>query len=270
MSRSRKGFTLIELLVVIAIIAILAAILFPVFAQAREKARQATCQSNLKQIGNAIMMYVQDYDETYPINDGRGNVPAFYTQPPDARGVASVARMGVWATTLQPYIKSYRIYQCPSCPLDTTTLSAPLNAGATEYPISYAYNGQLACSNLASITSPATCINFWEAYGKASIRNYAISTPTLSTPGPPHPRFSSSDCALYVQRVPITTSYFVHGNGSNYLYCEGHVKWVSASTDYHYSPWAEIDGNGIPGSYWSDDRGCAWLFRPPLTPDGEN
>src|SRR5205823_5935411 len=113
-----------------------------VFAQAREKARQATCESNLKQVGDALAMYVQDYDETYPINDGAGNVPRFYTQPPDARGVWSVARAGVWATTLQPYIKTYRVYECPSCPLDTSVLNAPLNPGAISYPISYAYNGQ--------------------------------------------------------------------------------------------------------------------------------
>jgi prepilin-type N-terminal cleavage/methylation domain-containing protein/prepilin-type processing-associated H-X9-DG protein len=268
-SHSRRAFTLIELLVVIAIIAILAAILFPVFAQAREKARQATCQSNLKQIGNAVTMYVQDYDETYPINDGRGSIPAFYTQPPDARGVWSEARAGVWATTLQPYIKSYRIYQCPSCPLDTTTLSAPLNAGATEYPISYTYNGQLACSTLAAVTSPSTCINFWEGFGKASIRNYALSTPSFFPGGPPHPVFPSSDCAFYVQRVPITTTYYVHGQGSDYLYCDGHVKWVTG-TDYHTSPFASFDANGIPQSWWVGDRDCWWLFRPTLTPDGEN
>src|SRR3989475_4292561 len=84
----RRGFTLIELLVVIAIIAILAAILFPVFAQAREKARQATCQSNIKQIGTACMMYCQDYDECYPkLEDG------------------SPARMTV-ANVLDPYIKT--------------------------------------------------------------------------------------------------------------------------------------------------------------------
>ena len=73
--RNRRGFTLIELLVVIAIIAILAAILFPVFAQAREKARQTTCLSNMKQMGTAIMMYVQDYDEVTPANRTAGAPP---------------------------------------------------------------------------------------------------------------------------------------------------------------------------------------------------
>src|SRR5690349_3905542 len=84
-SRVRRGFTLIELLVVIAIIAILAAILFPVFAQAREKARQSSCLSNMKQIGSALLMYVQDYDEVWP--------PSYYYRDPsktdnlDATGI---------------------------------------------------------------------------------------------------------------------------------------------------------------------------------------
>ncbi len=98
-----RGFTLIELLVVIAIIAILAAILFPVFAQAREKARQVSCLSNAKQIGTAFMMYVQDYDETVPMSN--------YTQPthPDAG-----QRQFTWARVVQPYSKNWPIFRCPS------------------------------------------------------------------------------------------------------------------------------------------------------------
>lgn len=104
MLRRRKGFTLIELLVVIAIIAILAAILFPVFAQAREKARTTSCLSNNKQIGTALLMYVQDYDETFPIN--------LYL------GVDSVH--GECTTTnyqeIVPYMKNAAIFICPSDP----------------------------------------------------------------------------------------------------------------------------------------------------------
>src|SRR5436309_13336304 len=90
----RNAFTLIELLVVIAIIAILAAILFPVFAQAREKARAISCLSNLKQLGTSCMMYVQDYDETFPMAvwDNWWNA---------------------WPTTVQPYVKSLQIFRCP-------------------------------------------------------------------------------------------------------------------------------------------------------------
>ncbi len=94
----RNAFTLIELLVVIAIIAILASILFPVFARARENARRASCQSNLKQIGLGIMQYTQDYDEAMPQAAQRDN-PYFG-----------------WAQVIQPYIKSYQLFQCPSEP----------------------------------------------------------------------------------------------------------------------------------------------------------
>jgi len=99
--RSRWGFTLIELLVVIAIIAILAAILFPVFARARENARRASCQSNLKQIGLGVLMYAQDYDEKYPFSDWWA--PA----TPKPQG---------WANRVQPYLKSIGVFGCPSDP----------------------------------------------------------------------------------------------------------------------------------------------------------
>jgi prepilin-type N-terminal cleavage/methylation domain-containing protein len=110
---ARKAFTLIELLVVIAIIAILAAILFPVFAQAREKARQASCESNLKQIGLAFKMYVQDYDERWPANnvdDGSGNSGCC-----SAYGIANRFAWGGWiSNALRPYDKNQSIFQCPS------------------------------------------------------------------------------------------------------------------------------------------------------------
>src|SRR5690606_33473906 len=95
----QTGFTLIELLVVIAIIALLAAILFPVFARARENARRTSCHSNLKQMGTATMMYIQDYDERYPFGyDDRS--PGVY-----------------WPDLLQPYTKSRQLFYCPSSPL---------------------------------------------------------------------------------------------------------------------------------------------------------
>jgi prepilin-type N-terminal cleavage/methylation domain-containing protein/prepilin-type processing-associated H-X9-DG protein len=107
----RRGFTLIELLVVIAIIAILAAILFPVFAKAREKARQTSCLSNQKEIALAVLMYVQDYDERMPIS--------FFgwTSPPGPPYT--------WREIVQPYVKNVQIFQCPS---DSNQWNLPINA----------------------------------------------------------------------------------------------------------------------------------------------
>src|SRR5215813_1282794 len=106
--KKTSGFTLIELLVVIAIIAILAAILFPVFAQAREKARAISCLSNSKQLGLAVMMYVQDYDETYPwaMNgpDGCGG--------PGCPGGPN--QVDAWPDLVYPYVKNDGAYGCPS------------------------------------------------------------------------------------------------------------------------------------------------------------
>jgi prepilin-type N-terminal cleavage/methylation domain-containing protein len=137
--RKRPAFTLIELLVVIAIIAILAAILFPVFAQAREKARQATCLSNMKQIGVGVMMYVQDWDETYPPD----RVMAL------KGGAGCDQKMITWKTATLPYVKSIDVYRCPSNPLnkqgDETRNAEPTYP---TFPVSYSYNGTILHMNI--------------------------------------------------------------------------------------------------------------------------
>jgi prepilin-type N-terminal cleavage/methylation domain-containing protein/prepilin-type processing-associated H-X9-DG protein len=108
--RRANGFTLIELLVVIAIIAILAAILFPVFAQAREKARATSCLSNTKQLGTAYMMYLQDYDEVFPPHVTERTAAPGTPDTAEARAPYS------YKTKLDPYVKSGQVYKCPSGP----------------------------------------------------------------------------------------------------------------------------------------------------------
>ncbi len=116
-----RGFTLIELLVVIAIIAILAAILFPVFAQARAKARQTACLSNVKQITLGMMQYVQDYDETYAIR---------WPNPWPAQAPPAPAVGWNWDALILPYVKNADVYRCPSHTSDASTSN-------------YGYNGNL-------------------------------------------------------------------------------------------------------------------------------
>src|SRR5437764_7531583 len=117
--RGRKpGFTLIELLVVIAVIAILAAILFPVFAQARDRARKSACSSNMRQMGAALMMYTQDYDETFPQFRFHGN---FWV------GMASDQGQHVygWNNAIAPYLKSIDVFGCPANPFSRPSPGTP-------------------------------------------------------------------------------------------------------------------------------------------------
>src|SRR5688500_10666298 len=131
----RAGFTLIELLVVIAIIAILAAILFPVFAQAREAARKTACLSNLKQIGTGLMMYSQDFDETHPGVWFGPIASAPWDQPSDA------ATFYKWMDAIFPYVKNEQVFNCPSDSFngDYTFRNRTGQNGYGSYAMSNAY-----------------------------------------------------------------------------------------------------------------------------------
>ena len=142
MRRLYRGFTLIELLVVIAIIAILAAILFPVFAKAREKARQTSCLSNVKQIGLAMMMYAEDYDERYMVVNHSSGYD--------------------WFPPLYPYVKNRQIFRCPS-----------YKALASEPETDYVLNGLFAHgTSMAQIDTPAGQISIAERAAGVSETGY--------------------------------------------------------------------------------------------------
>lgn len=213
--KARTGFTLIELLVVIAIIALLAAILFPVFARARENARRSRCQSNLKQIGLGLIQYAQDFDETVPHSWYNVNTTSNNTD------------IYKWMDAIYPYVKSEQIFVCPSDTLSNTytyyknipTGQGWANYGSYGYNSSYYDGGAVFTSpgigmpgsnsvNMSAIAAPATTVwaadnnNYYEfAWSKSANPTIAAGTPrSLST---------------IMER---------HLDTTNVLYCDGHVK----------------------------------------------
>ena len=186
-------------MVVIAIIAILAAILFPVFARARENARRASCQSNMKQIGLGLLQYTQDYDEKTPTH--AGTTGSAYNV-----GSYSAANAPVnWIAAIQPYIKSYQLFRCPSAQ-DSGTV--PVNENTNYYA-----NGVMIQRSLAVVPNSAEIIWVQEdqlAYGVATIR----PLPSLNTFGP----------STY-QTWMVSTYCLNHFDGGNLLFVDGHVKW---------------------------------------------
>lgn len=209
---SRTGFTLIELLVVIAIIAILAAILFPVFARARENARRASCQSNLKQIGLGILQYVQDYDERYPPR---------YTCNDAACASANWGQAG-WAVLLQPYLKNTQILQCPSEINKPDPASPDSTGGYVDYS-DYGYNFEIAPSSATPAytlgkkisefaASALTVVNFEVYYGQSNAGTDGAS-------------FNSNFITLTTSYASSYDAARRHLSGSNFGFADGHVKW---------------------------------------------
>ena len=258
----KRAFTLIELLVVIAIIAILAAILFPVFVRARENARRAACQSNMKQIGLAFVQYTQDFDEKYPLRYFPTWEPGGLNSPPRSSGLG-------WGSQVYPYVKSRQVFTCPSDPTQSGV------AGLT--PVSYGYNHNLPFSyngsvpmnavsqmnqtartvlafemafQVADVSNPADIQTYSAAlggsYGGYAYRDAGFTRPltagSCTNPNPPRTTYVSYHTGLpfgrsgaFVSKGDPTNDSMVnddgrHLDGSNYLFLDGHVKWLKGTS----------------------------------------
>jgi prepilin-type N-terminal cleavage/methylation domain-containing protein/prepilin-type processing-associated H-X9-DG protein len=278
--RRTRGFTLIELLVVIAIIAILAAILFPVFAQAREKARQASCLSNLKQINLGWMMYVQDYYETFAFRpSGNAVGPGaecswrYVCDTPQTRSGSYIN----WWELVTPYMKNYQIITCPSAPNEyngapngwtaTKSFGIGLNAypdwGLTRSPgVATPYGGTIYPGvSQASITKPAQTVliadagyltykTYWETWPRNGLNKHAGTSPWVA----PRPEYESGS-----EWAPEPRHNGSDGDFSglcNVGFADGHVK--AMKLDAFYLGW-----NGI---WFRADRDKVMSGDPPNLP----
>ena len=194
----RAGFTLIELLVVIAIIAILAAILFPVFARARAKARQTACLSNIKQIGLAWAQYCTDNDGYFPPMYDNANWPNGLT----------------WMNQIQPYMKNTQLLKCPDHPTATLWPAAPI-AGVQAMPLSYGWACKMECCRRSLMPGGGAVWAFFpgtDTYWQTSAENLVLA---------------DAD-ALYFRGRDVATCNFAsnrHNGGANCLYMDWHAKW---------------------------------------------
>jgi prepilin-type N-terminal cleavage/methylation domain-containing protein len=245
--RSVRGFTLIELLVVIAIIAILASILFPVFARARENARRTSCLSNMKQIGLGLAQYTQDFDERLPMW-------SFIN--------ATGTRTYGWHWVLVPYTKSTEVYVCPSArrispkltdnrcdPTYVNNTGANVSTGGSgSYGYNYAYMGNYSGSannytylthNISEISKVSETVAITEI--TAVIGNQPGTTyyPTLWNTKPGTNVCGNSNEFTYFDNLGQW-----HFDGVNTVFADGHAKWMKTSVLKDY------DGNGVQDNNW--------------------
>jgi prepilin-type N-terminal cleavage/methylation domain-containing protein/prepilin-type processing-associated H-X9-DG protein len=231
----RRGFTLIELLVVIAIIAILAAILFPVFSKAREKARQASCLSNLKQIGLSVMMYMEDYDETYP--------QAQYHE-------AAIDMDRPWFVAIYPYGGNKQMITCPDGLGQDTTGRIPTGdySGAQDWTLvdggyydvsgtpwittngpgtpdhmDYHYNDILGCQAFNDGT-------YYSLHGGSWEKMPSVPESMVQNPAAVYLAWDTQNPEIMCYQNGYNTNYGLaprHSGGLNFAFADGHAKWVN-------------------------------------------
>ena len=285
----KRAFTLIELLVVIAIIAILAAILFPVFAQAKEAAKKTADLSNIKQLGTANAIYQGDNDDLFPLQAGQDTTGVWgfgygMYVPYDWAGAGSVPAGRLYYSqsfalnTIQPYVKNYDMLSNPGASVVEYQPTTPLVAGKQKYTSNYAYNGLLSGYSSTALGNVAMLPVWTGANGKIAGKGWGLANPQLDC------GTANTSCTY----VPATATgcstgngatssmYLTYNNGSYWTYSQGqnwgladsHAKFrrvgatlAPADTNWRTDPWTQYTTNGTAASYWWD--GChPWLFRP--------
>lgn len=278
----RRGFTLIELLVVIAIIAILAAILFPVFAQAKEAAKKTTAVSNAKQLGTGFNIYLTDSDDSFPLAFSRrddGSYRATTDHPVPAGSVdgwtsaaAIDAANQAWANSIHPYLNSYNLAELPG--KRQVMYSGEVILGQKTYN-GFTYNGLLHGYASSGITSTAITVVAWPGLGDANVANRESVNPTLNCggktdcrynpSGPPQSVFtpiSNTDGDILWGGWDDASSYFVYGHFLPTVFADSHAKAIKPAagiTDVDVTtppdnawiaPWDTVTSKGAPFSYW--------------------
>lgn len=287
----KRAFTLIELLVVIAIIAILAAILFPVFAQAKEKAKQTQCLSNLNQMGKSLALYISDNDDTYPLAFSRDTSQWLwnFAIPAPHNWAASYSTQQHnlfaewWMNSLQPYVQNWAVYACPS----GTEYRFNFNYAPTNYyqgikprHVAYTFNGHLHQFNSSGIVNPAELMTIWEGFGKMNLLGFSIANPSIRCVNGAQSPCIYTPCTNPVGVMwTVRGSYWVHNRGLQGAFADTHTKWrrVGAQwlpgnpgpqpfTNPLVDPFTGYDEIGRAGWYWVNPL-CAGfaharLFRP--------
>jgi prepilin-type N-terminal cleavage/methylation domain-containing protein len=296
----RRAFTLIELLVVIAIIAILAAILFPVFAQAKAAAKKTADVSNLKQLGTAFAVYLADSDDYYPLGyrfiptATGGNWAWNFSVSTPIGWMGSAYPQGVeprmsqdrnhWSNSILPYTKNGGIYEGPGqASVDVYGYPTSGAGVKTPYMSNATYNGLLHAYNATAVVQPADVPLIWGGRGAANMIGNSLTIPALYCPND-----ITTGACIYKPGTPpqgvqpggymfiVNNSMWAYTGGVNWTYCDTHTKFrkigqtpVPGTADYRTDPNVYYDTSGWPtdaagnrgaGSFYVDSGPGAYPY----------